>query len=180
MGYERLGRDGRVPAWAGTAFFQPSFIWHRYEYSKSEDGFLAMNSDGLDGVSHGYAPQGGASEQAPLPLRQLVRNLVDETNAAAQAEVALLKARGDLAKQGVKTTSIWGVIAFTTAFVALLATAFGAILALATILGPLGATAIIVGILTLIALLSAWRAKAGASDIAVAFRSDLYGEGDVK
>lgn len=139
-----------------------------------------MNSDGLDGVSHGYAPHGSASENAPVPLRDLVRNLVDEANATAKAEVALLKARGDLAKQGVKTTSIWGVIAFTTGFVALLATAFGAILALATVVGPLGATAIIVAVLILIALFSAWRAKAGASDIAVAFRRDLFGEGDVE
>lgn len=139
---------------------------------------MPKNSDGLDGVSHGYAPQGAASEEAPVPLRDLVRNLVDEANATMKAEVALLKARGELAAQGAKSASIWGAIALVTASVAALAFAFGAILALATLVGPLAATAIVVIVFLLIAGFAAWRAKIGVSDISTALRNNLLGEGD--
>jgi hypothetical protein len=141
---------------------------------------LARDSDSYDGISHGYAPHGAPSEEKPVPLSDLVRQLVDEANATVKAEVALLKARGELATQGAKKTSIWGIIALMTATVALLAFAFGVILALATLVGPLAATAIVVAALLLVSALAAWRAKAGVSDLSVAFRRNLFGEGDVE
>lgn len=144
---------------------------------KNSEGF---DSEGLDGLPYGYAEHASTAEaqEPPIPLRELVRNLVDEANATVQAEVNLLKARGDLAKQGVITTSIWAVIAAATAFVALLAFAFGVILALATLVGPLAATAIVVAVLAIIAIIAALRAKSGVSAIQVAFRRQLSGEGD--
>lgn len=141
---------------------------------------MARNSDSYDGISHGYAPHGAPSEEKPVPLGDLVRQLVDEANATVNAEIALLKARGELAAQGAKKSSIWGVIALMTALVALLAFAFGVILALATLVGPLAATFIVVAGLLLIAAFAAWRAKAGVSDLSIAFRRDLFGEGDVE
>lgn len=142
---------------------------------KNSKGF---DSEGLDGLPHGYADHAGPAEEAPVPLRDLVRNLVDEANATVQSEITLLKARGELAKQGAVTTSIWAVIAAATGFVALLAFAFGVILALATLVGPLAATFIVVAILLLITLIAAMRAKSGVSNIQLAFRRDLSGEGE--
>lgn len=142
---------------------------------KNSDGF---DSEGLDGLPYGYTEHASTAEEAPVPLRTLVRNLVDEANATVQAEINLLKARGELAKQGAITTSIWAVVAAATGFVALLAFAFGVILALATLVGPLAATAIVVAVLAAIALFAALKAKGGVSNIQVAFRRDLSGEGD--
>lgn len=141
---------------------------------------MAGNSDSYDGLSHGYAPHGATPDEAPAPLVDIVNNLVDNAKATAQAEVDLLKARGEIAAQGAKTVSIWAVVALMTAFVALIAFAFGVILALATLVGPLAATGIVVAVLLVICLLAASRAKVGVSDIKVAFRKDLFGEGDVE
>lgn len=140
---------------------------------------MARDSDGYSGVSHGYAPHGAPKEDAPVPLADLVRGLIDDSKQAAQAEINLLKARGEVASQGAKKTSIWGIIALMTGFTALLAFAFGVILVLATLVGPLAATAIVVVVLLIIAAFAASKAKSGASDISVAFRKDLFGEGEV-
>lgn len=145
---------------------------------------MAKNSDGFDTLSHGYAPDGGASSpmpnEAPTPLTELIRDVLDNARSAAHSELALLKARGDLAKKGAVTTSIWGVIAVLTAFVALLTFSVGMILALSTLVGPLAATAIVTVGLLVVAGLAALRAKSGVSDVKVAFRRDVFGEGDAE
>lgn len=144
---------------------------------------LARNSDGFETLSHGYAPDGAAqasqNPEAPMPLKDIVRDVLDQASAAAKAEITLLKARGDLATRGAKTTSIWGLIAAITGFVALLSFSIGMILTLATLIGPLAATAIVTGVLLVIAAIAGLRAKSGVSDVQVAFRRDVSGEGDL-
>jgi hypothetical protein len=144
---------------------------------------LARNSDGFDTISHGYAPdgaaQGGEPQEAPMPLKHILRDVMDQASATAKAEITLLKARGDLAKKGVTTISIWGVAALILLAVALLAFAVGMILALATLIGPLLATLVVTAVLLLLAGLAGLRAKSGVSDMQIALRRDVSGEGDL-
>lgn len=145
---------------------------------------MAKNSDGFESISHGYAPDGAshshAPQEAPIPFSDLVRDVLDNASNTAKAEVALLKARGELAKQGTKTMSLWGIVAAIAAFVALLTFAIGMVLSLSTIMGPLAATLLVSFALLLLAGLAAMRAKAGAANIQVALRRDVFGEGDAE
>lgn len=111
-----------------------------------------------------------------MPLKDIVRDVVDDLSATAKAELALLEARGALAGHGIKWASAWGFVAACALLVAMLAVAFGAILVLAPRVGPLAATLIVVLALLGIAAFAAWRAKRSAADVRTAFRSDLMHE----
>jgi len=127
-------------------------------------------------VSHGYAPKGRPQAPPPVPLKDIVRDVVDDLSATAKAELALLEARGALAGHGIKWASAWGFVAACALLVAMLAVAFGAILVLAPRVGPLAATLIVVLALLGLAAIAAWRAKRSAADVRTAFRSDLMHE----
>jgi hypothetical protein len=131
----------------------------------------------FDRVSHGYAPDGRPLAPPPVPLEQIIGDVVDNVSATAKAELALIEARGELALHGASRAAIWGGVAATAAGVALLALAFGAILALSPHIGPLLATLIVVGVLLAIAASAAWRAHLSYGDIRTALRRDLVNEG---
>jgi hypothetical protein len=137
----------------------------------------ASDPHGFGGVSHGYAPDGPPSTPPPVPLEDIVRDLVDDAKQTVQAELALLEARGALASHGVKWASAWGFVAACALLVALLAVAFGAILVLAPHVGPLLATLIVVAALIGLAGFAGWRAKRSAGDVKLALRSDLSPQG---
>lgn len=128
---------------------------------------------GYDRVAHGYAPEGPSAPPPPVPLADIVRDVVDDVQATARTELALLQARGAVAGHGVKWASAWGFVAACALLVAMLAIAFGAILVLAAQIGPLAATLIVVALLLALAAFAGWRAKASADDIRAAFKSDL-------
>lgn len=132
----------------------------------------------FDGVSHGYAPDGRPVAPPPVPLEKIVGDVVDDLQAAAAAELTLLKARGALAYHGVGWTSAWGFIAACALLVAMLALAFGAILVLAQHIGPLLATLIVFVVLLAVAVVAGWRARLSYSDVKAAFRDDLLARGD--
>lgn len=127
-------------------------------------------------VSHGYAPGGKAHVPPPVPLEQIVGDVVDNLSATAKAEFALLEARGELALHGVTWTATWGTVAASALGVAMLALAFGAILALTPQVGPFLATLIVVAVLLAIAGFAGWRAQRSYGDIRTALRRDLTAE----
>jgi hypothetical protein len=129
------------------------------------------------GISHGYAPDGPPVAPPPVPLEQIVGDVVDNLSATAKAEFALIEARGELALHGASRAAIWGGVAATAAGVALLALAFGAILALSPQIGPLLATLVVVSVLLIVAGGAAWRAHISYGDIRTALRRDLTNEG---
>jgi hypothetical protein len=132
----------------------------------------------FDGVSHGYAPDGRPVAPPPVPLEKIVGDVVDDLQAAAAAELTLLKARGALAYHGVGWTSAWGFVAACALLVAMLALAFGAILVLAQHIGPLLATLIVFAVLLAVAAIAGWRARLSYDDVKAAFRDDLLARGD--
>ena len=136
------------------------------------------NARGFDRVSHGYAPEGTPDASPPVPLEQVVRDVVDNLSATARTEIALLEARGVLAGNGLKGASIWGFVAACALLVAMLAVAFGAILVLAPHVGPLLATLIVVAALAALAAFAGWRARLSAGDIRTALRRDLVNEAE--
>src|SRR3546814_16912230 len=89
-----------------------------------------------DRVSHGYAPEGRAEAPPPEPLDAIVRDVVVNLSATAQAEMALLEARGSLAWPAIKWTAGWGFVAACAFLVPMLANAFGALIVLAPTFGP--------------------------------------------
>lgn len=129
-----------------------------------------------DRVSHGYAPEGRAEAPPPVPLEEIVRDVVENLSATAKAEIALLEARGALAGHGIRWASTWGFVAACALLVAMLAVAFGAILVLAPRVGPLLATLIVVAALIALAAFAGWRAKLSAGDVRTALRADLMHE----
>ncbi len=131
----------------------------------------------FDGISHGYAPDGPPVAPPPVPLEQIIGDVVDNLSATARAELALIEARGELALHGASRAAIWGGVAATAAGVALLALAFGAILALSPLIGPLLATLSVVAVLLAVAGGAAWRAHISYGDIRTALRRDLTNEG---
>ncbi len=131
---------------------------------------------GYDRVSHGFAPEGRAEAPPPVPLDEIVRDVVDNLSATAKAEIALIEARGALAGHGIKWASAWGFIAACALLVAMLAVAFGAILVLAPHVGPLAATLIVFAALIALAAFAGWRAKRSAGDVRAALRRDLMHE----
>lgn len=138
----------------------------------------APDQRSFDGISHGYAPDGRPVSPPPVPLEKIVGDVVDNLQATAEAELALLKARGALAYHGVGWTSAWGFVAACALLVAMLALAFGAILVLAQHIGPLLATLAVVAALLLVAAVSGWRARLSYGDVKAAFRDDLLAKGD--
>jgi len=130
----------------------------------------------LNRVSHGYAPDGRPLTPPPVPLEKIIDDVVDNFQATAKAELALLEARGELALHGATWTASWGAIAASALGVAMLALAFGAILALAPLIGPFGATLIVVAVLLLVAAFAGWRARASYADIRTALRRNLVDE----
>jgi hypothetical protein len=131
----------------------------------------------FDGVSHGYAPDGRPLTPPPVPLEQIVGDVVDNLSATAKAELALLEARSELALHGATWTAAWGAVAASALGIAMLALAFGAILALAPHVGPFVATLIVVAVLVVVAGFAGWRAQRSYGDIRTALRSDLTREG---
>ncbi|SNT29079.1 phage holin family protein [Sphingopyxis indica] len=129
-----------------------------------------------DRVSHGYAPEGRAEAPPPEPLDAIVRDVVVNLSATAQAEMALLEARGSLAWHAIKWTAGWGFVAACALLVAMLAIAFGAIMVLAPRVGPLAATLIVFGALIALAAFTAWRALHHWRDLRTALRRDLAHE----
>ncbi len=146
--------------------------------SSSEPDTLPPALRSFDGVSHVYAPDGRPVTPPPVPLEQIVGDVVDDLRATAEAELTLLKARGALAYHGVGWTSAWGFIAACALLVAMLALAFGAILVLAQHIGPLLATLIVFAVLLLVAAVAGWRARLNYGDVKAAFRDDLLARGD--
>lgn len=132
----------------------------------------------FDGVSHGYAPDGRPVTPPPVPLEKIVGDVVDDLQAAAAAELTLLKARGALAYHGVGWSSAWGFVAACALLVAMLALAFGAILVLAQHIGPLLATLIVFAVLLAVAAIAGWRARLSYGDVKAAFRDDPLARGD--
>src|SRR3546814_5512301 len=64
---------------------------------------------------------------SPVPLEQIVGDVVDNLSATAKAELALLEARSELALHGATWTAAWGTVAASALGIAMLALAFGAI-----------------------------------------------------
>lgn len=137
---------------------------------------LQGDARGYDRVSHGYAPDGQPLATPPVPLKDIVDEVVDNLSATAKAEIALLEARSELALHGVSWTAGWGAVAASAAGIAMLALAFGAILVLLPHVGPLLATLIVVGVLLAIAAFAGWRAQVAYGDIRTALRRDLTNE----
>lgn len=129
-----------------------------------------------DRVSHGYAPGGRTVASPPVPLKEIVEEVVDNLSATAKAEIALLEARSELALHGVSWTAAWGTIAACAVGIAMLALAVGAILILMPHIGPLFATLIVVGVLLTVAAFAGWRAQVAYGDIRTALRRDLTNE----
>lgn len=150
--------------------------------TNEQDHPQSTEPQGYDGVSHGYSPKGrsGAPPPPPPPLDRVVRELVDNLSETAKSELALLEARGALARHGVKWASAWGFVAACALLVALLAVAFGAILALIPHIGPLFATIAVVAALLAVAGFALWRAREGVDDVRIALRRDLTNEGEVE
>ena len=136
----------------------------------------APGARSFDGVSHGYAPDGRPLTPPPVPLEQIVGDVLDNLSATAKAELALLEARSELALHGATWTAAWGTVAASALGIAMLALAFGAILALAPHVGPFVATLIVVAVLLVVAGLAGWRAQRSYNDIRTALRRDLTSE----
>ncbi|SBV33339.1 conserved protein of unknown function [uncultured Sphingopyxis sp.] len=136
----------------------------------------APGARSFDGVSHGYAPDGRPLAPPPVPLEQIVGDVLDNLSATAKAELALLEARSELALHGATWTAAWGTVAASALGIAMLALAFGAILALAPHVGPFIATLIVVAALLVVAGLAGWRAQRSYNDIRTALRRDLTSE----
>lgn len=131
---------------------------------------------GYDRVSHGFAPEGSPESTPPVPLEDIVRDVVDNLSETAKAEMTLLEARAALAGHGAKWASAWGFVAACALLVAMLAIAFGAILVLATHIGPLLATLVVVAALVALAAFAGWRARLSVADVRTALRRDLMHE----
>lgn len=137
----------------------------------------------LDDVRHGFAPDSRRRAEAPdaEPLADIAARLIDDVKATANAEMELLRARAELAGDGMRRAALWGSIAGGFLLVALLILLFGAVLTLAPVVGPVGATLIVGAALVLLAGLAGWLARKGALDIKAAFSErgdDPHWEGD--
>jgi hypothetical protein len=125
---------------------------------------------GLGDVRHGFAPAAPHDPAAPAPpLADIAAGLVADIKATAESELALIQARAALAGDGVRRAAMWGAIAGGAALIALLAIIFGIIVALVPYVGAVIATLIVGGLLLALAAFAALRARAGATDIRMAF-----------
>lgn len=94
--------------------------------------------------------------QPHKPVPQLFAQLTADARAFAHAEIALLKARGQVWAGGLKAAAILIGAAIAFAMVATVALGAGLVLALATLVGPLGATGIVVASFLALAGLCGW------------------------
>ena len=132
----------------------------------------------FDRVSHGFAPDGPAPAAPPVPLEDIVRDVIENLSATAKAELALLDARRAFGWDGFKWMSGWGFVAACALLVAMLALAFGGIMVLSPQVGPLLATLIVFVALLTVAAFAGWRAHLGWRDVRTALRNDLMHEGE--
>lgn len=132
----------------------------------------------FDRVSHGFAPDGPAPAAPPVPLEDIVRDVIENLSATAKAELALLDARRAFGWEGFKWMSGWGFVAGCALLVAMLALAFGGIMILSPLVGPLLATLIVLVALLAVAAFAGWRAHLGWLDVRTALRNDLMHEGE--
>lgn len=87
-------------------------------------------------------------------IGQLVSQLAGDAREAAQAEVALIKARALFAVTRYKWAAVYFGVAGVLALAALIALLVGAIMTLATLIGPgLATLAIVLAVLTIAAVL---------------------------
>jgi len=87
-------------------------------------------------------------------ISQLVSQLAGDAREAAQAEVALVKARADFAVTRYKWAAIYFGTAGVLALAALIALLVGLIMSLATLIGPgLATLAVVLGVLVIASVL---------------------------
>ena len=101
--------------------------------------------------------EGPVTDDGPM---EAIKRLIDEAQAAAASESALLKLCGAVVLSAIKAMSAWGVVALFCGFVGLLTFAVGAVIAVAQWTGAVLAVVIVPGILFAIAGLAAWRVQA--------------------
>ena len=142
------------------------------------DPSSASETRSFDRVSHGFAPDGPAPAPPPVPLEDIVREVVENLSATAKAELALLDARRAFGWEGFKWMSGWGFVAGCALLVAMLALAFGGIMILSPLVGPLLATLIVFVALIAVAAFAGWRAHLGWRDVRTALRNDLMHESE--
>jgi hypothetical protein len=93
-------------------------------------------------------------------IGQLVSQLATDARDAAQAEVALIKARAAFAVTRYKWAAIYFSVAGVLAFAAIIALLVGLIMALATVIGPGWATAAVVAAVFAVATILGLMGKA--------------------
>ena len=98
-----------------------------------------------------------ASDDGPVDA---IKRLIDEAQAAAASESALLKLCAAIVLSAIKGMSTWAVAALFCGFVGLLAFAVGAVIAVAQWTGPVLAMVIVPSVLFAIAAFGAWRVRA--------------------
>lgn len=105
-----------------------------------------------------------------------IKDLVDDTRTAIEAELAWQGARAGFVGKQAGGVAIWAGLALVCAFIAVLSLAFGAILALTPLIGAIFATLAVVGALLATALVAALIARSRANRLkAVAFPAKPQG-----
>lgn len=88
-----------------------------------------------------------------------VKDLVEDTRTAIEAELAWQGARAGFVGRQTGSVAVWAGLALVCAFIAILSLAFGAILALTPMIGAIFATLAVVGALLVVALIAALLAR---------------------
>ena len=101
------------------------------------------------------APHDDGAEDDTGSLVEQVKELAEDARTAVEAEIAWQSARAGYVGGSVAGIAAWAGFALVSAFIAVLALAFGAILALTPIFGAAFATLIVTGVLLLAALIAA-------------------------
>ncbi len=97
--------------------------------------------------------------QTPAGVTASVRLLFTDLRAAAEAEVALLRAYAAASGQIARRIGVWAGVAIVAFTVATMAAAFGLIFTLAQTTGPGWATLIVCSVLILLGVGALWRVK---------------------
>ncbi|MDF2604227.1 phage holin family protein [Sphingomonas sp.] len=105
----------------------------------------------------------GARTDEEAGIGQLVSQLAADAREAAQAEIALAKARAAFAADRYKWAAIYFAVAGVLALAALIAMLVGIIFTLATVIGPGWATAAVVAVVLAIATILGLMGKAQLS-----------------
>ncbi|WP_241233557.1 phage holin family protein [Altericroceibacterium xinjiangense] len=115
-------------------------------------------------------------EADPAPPPPQERSLVEDVSALfedgktyAQAELNFQKTRATFAMDRGKKVAMYGAVAGTLAFVALIALAVGLIIALTPLISAWGATAVVVGVLLIGAAILGMMAYSRVKEIMNAF-----------